>query len=51
MQALAQGGVRISAAQARVRESDGGSDVADLCKGFRARLEEVVEKEGDAIGK
>ena len=26
-------------------------DVADLCKGFRARLEKVVEKEGDAIGK
>ena len=26
-------------------------DVAGLCKGFRARLAKVVEKEGDAIGK
>ena len=26
-------------------------DVAGLCKGFRARLGKVVEKDGDAIGK
>ena len=26
-------------------------DVEGLCKGFRARLAKVVEKEGDAIGK
>ena len=26
-------------------------DVEGLCKGFRARLQKVVEKEGDAIGK
>ena len=27
------------------------NDVAGLCKDFRAHLEKVVEKEGDAIGK
>ena len=26
-------------------------DVDALCKGFRARLEKVVEKEGDGIGR
>ena len=26
-------------------------DVAGLCKGFRKRLEKVVEKDGDATGK